>query len=582
MKVKTENLFARTRLKTWPYIHFKKENLYKLFFQCLIIGFLAFVFETLVNLIMNGELVDRGFLYGPFIPLYAISLFFYLLFFNVPVKSVKNFVFYFFTTAIVITLIELSVGNLCEVVFKSELWNYEDILFSATYISLPISLIWGLLATIYLMFLVPLIKKISDKIRLEILYKVVHYAFILLCIDMIASIIVTIKEGIYEEKYYFYDGIPIFLFVSGLFFYFSLVIVIGRFVIAQFKHQNKWIGIFFYPPYIISLFLPLFAMYDYLFRVKSHFIDQLAIIGFFTLAIYIYFFMTFLLSVLVKKVCFIRHKDKENNYITLSAILLSLVISLSICIYGVQQVKNSVVTTYTIHENQLKENYRIVALADVHYGSTGSIINMKKMVSQINQLDPDLVLFLGDTIDNRLAVLDQETFVTEMKQINSRYGKYAIVGNHDIQLNSYDALKYIFSRAGITLLLDESKAINEDFTLIGRIDFSAERKEISEINLENASLPAIVLDHQPQTSSDAKETQAFLQLSGHTHQGQLFPFNLFLKAFYYLNFDKTPIYGIQKRDDEFSLIVSRGYGNWGFPLRTTGPSEIMVIELQKE
>lgn len=579
--MKTENIFERTRIKKFPYIYLSRINICKILFQCIMIGILGFILETMINLIMNGELVDRGFLYGPFIPLYAITLFLYLIFFNIPSKNIKNFVAYFFITAFSITWIEWMIGNICEILFKSQLWNYEDILFSSTYISLPISFFWGILATSYLMFMVPFVKKISDRIEIKILYKFIYYFFILFCIDMIASIIITIKKGIYEEKYYFYDGIPIFLFISGLIFYFFLVVVIGRFVTSQFKHKNKWIGIFFYPPYILSLLLPLFAMYDYLFRVKSNFIDQLAIVGFFVLALYIYFFLSFLLLVGIKKLFFLHDKEKENNYFAMSILFISLIISITICSVGVQKVRKPIVTNYTIYHEQISKNYHIIVLTDIHYGSTGSVLNIKKMVDDVNALQPDLILMVGDTIDNRLSIINQPLFIQEINRLESKEGIFAVVGNHDIQLNSYDALQFFFSRAGINLLFDECRIIHDDFNLIGRIDYSAKRKKLKDI-LKNDDLPTIILDHQPHTAMEAKENLAFLQISGHTHEGQIFPYNLFLKVFYYLNFDKTPIYGMKKWDDTFALIISRGYGNWGFPIRTTGSSEIVIIDLIKK
>ena len=166
-----------------------------------------------------------------------------------------------------------------------------------------------------------------------------------------------------------------------------------------------------------------------------------------------------------------------------------------------------------------------------------------------------------------------------MSKINSKFGIFAIPGNHEYEYNSYYAVIDFFKDSCIELLVDEQVIINNTIQVIGRLDYIyQDRRELQDIIAENpSSLPLIVLDHQPNEYLQAKSCGAFLQLSGHTHNGQLFPANLITKLYMSIRYDCPHINGLYQEDD-FSLYVTKGYGTWGFPIRTTGNSEILQIE----
>jgi predicted MPP superfamily phosphohydrolase len=176
-----------------------------------------------------------------------------------------------------------------------------------------------------------------------------------------------------------------------------------------------------------------------------------------------------------------------------------------------------------------------------------------------------------------------------MNEIHSTYGIYNISGNHEFEKNSLydvsDFMKEVEVLSSNFHYLD-NKAVNIDdkIVVVGRRDFIYNGKKNSRVsietilmrnNLENTKLPIIVLDHQPQDYRNSIKAGATLQLSGHTHNGQIFPGNIILNIFERIQYNCYS-YGEYKEND-FSMFITRGYGAWGFPLRTTGRSEILNI-----
>lgn len=259
----------------------------------------------------------------------------------------------------------------------------------------------------------------------------------------------------------------------------------------------------------------------------------------------------------------------------------SIVLIVCCFIYGMVSANRIVHTTYEvkIEKKSTLDSLKIVMFSDLHLGYVNGQERVDRIVEQINQLQPDIVLIAGDFFDGNLqAISNPNQLIESFQQLSSTYGNYLILGNHDAGDTFLQMLSFI-QDAGIEILSDEAILIDEAFYLIGRKDLSPigyqgtmPRADLSDlVSPEMASYPVIVMDHQPSPLSDYQEVD--LILSGHTHQGQLFPFSLVTKAFYEID------YGHLQAVSGEQIIVSSGVGTWGPPLRLGTASEIVTINV---
>lgn len=250
--------------------------------------------------------------------------------------------------------------------------------------------------------------------------------------------------------------------------------------------------------------------------------------------------------------------------------------------FGVWNATHPVLTNYNLSINKKTGNstsLNIVMISDVHMGTSVKEKGIDKMVTSINRLNPDIVLFDGDIMDEstttKLKAYSAETF----KNIKSKYGVYYITGNHEYFGGNLPETLYYLKKGNVRVLQDEVVKVNNSFYIVGRNDPASIRtskesvKPLSEL-LKNAdrTLPIIVLNHRPSNLQEAENEKVDLQLSGHTHKGQFFPNNFITKMVY------EDDYGYLKKDD-FNLIVSSGYGTWGPPIRIGTNGEIVNIKL---
>lgn len=224
------------------------------------------------------------------------------------------------------------------------------------------------------------------------------------------------------------------------------------------------------------------------------------------------------------------------------------------------------------------KNLRIVSLSDVHLGSIIGKTKFNEIVKQINSLNPDIILFPGDIVDEDLSPIINENLGESMRNLKSRYGIFAVTGNHEYIGGVESACKYL-SDNGVQMLRDTVLKLNNTLYLIGREDRSSERfgkkkrLSLSELMKEvDKSYPVLLMDHQPFELSDAANNGIDLQLSGHTHHGQLWPLNFITKMVYELSWG-------EKKIGSTNYYVSCGAGTWGPPVRTGSRPEILVITL---
>lgn len=288
-----------------------------------------------------------------------------------------------------------------------------------------------------------------------------------------------------------------------------------------------------------------------------------------------------IISILLKVTGIIKQTQVANMSILVDSVIIIFVIIL--LIYGSVHAKNSKVASYNLTINKTAnkiDSLNIVMVSDIHLGEIVDKHRLAKMVSEINELKPDLVLIAGDIIDDDITPFNRQSMKTEFLKIKSRYGVYGILGNHDYLGKDMKSLLNSFNDAGITILQDQIIIVENSFYIVGREDLSSvrysgkERKPLEKI-LEDAdkNLPIIVMDHQPNKLGEAEKNGVDVQFSGHTHGGQYFPGNLFTKNIF------EDHWGYLKKGNT-NILVSSGYGTWGPPIRIASDSEIINAKIK--
>ncbi len=215
----------------------------------------------------------------------------------------------------------------------------------------------------------------------------------------------------------------------------------------------------------------------------------------------------------------------------------------------------------------------LAVASDVHLGNIIRKGRLKKYVELLNRQNADVILFAGDLIDHSIRPVEVQRMDEELKKLKSTYGVYAIFGNHEYYGNIDGATKF-YARSGITLLRDTAITVADRFILIGRDDISQHRRKPLEAIVSGITqnLPKILLEHNPVKVGDAQKNNIDLQLSGHTHNGQLFPLNYIVGSMYPL------AYGYMKTG-KTHYYVSSGLGLWAAPVRIGTNSEIVRITI---
>lgn len=275
-----------------------------------------------------------------------------------------------------------------------------------------------------------------------------------------------------------------------------------------------------------------------------------------------------------------------NNYETAKKITAIIVVALVsfIVLLGNLNKRNIEIRTIeiTIPKGESKlEELNIVMASDIHLSPIDGERLLKTIVGKMNSLNPDIILLAGDIVDDKAKVLDERGIGKSFKKLKTKYGVYSINGNHEF-INGVDSCVRYAEKFGIKFLRDFYELIDSSFYVIGREDSSMpqftgeQRKTLEEIvrDLPN-NYPKILLDHTPFKLEQAQQNKIDLQLSGHTHHGQIWPANLITKMIYEVS------WGYKKKGNTH-YYVSSGAGTWGPPVRTGSSSEIVNIKVKFE
>ena len=312
--------------------------------------------------------------------------------------------------------------------------------------------------------------------------------------------------------------------------------------------------------------------------------DILNIIGGFWLAFMLYGFLFFLLSdliLLILRIPGIIRGDSILQFRKWSFIIIVLSSSLLI-IGGFINAIIPVTREYNITINKSAgsvKTLRIAAVSDIHIGSIIRKRSLKKMSGIIKDLKPDVVLLLGDIVDGEIGPVLRGDLLQYFTWPECTDGLYAITGNHEFIGGANRTIPYIESK-GIRVLKDEVVTLEGGIQLIGRIDrdsfrfYRKERMTLGELMQKvDTTKPVILLDHQPFHLNETAKYGIDLQLSGHTHNGQMWPLNYVTKMIYELS------YGYLKKG-KTNFIVSSGYGLWGPRVRSGSRSEVLLINIK--
>ena len=224
-----------------------------------------------------------------------------------------------------------------------------------------------------------------------------------------------------------------------------------------------------------------------------------------------------------------------------------------------------------------RQQLSVVMASDLHLGRIIRNSRLEKIVGRINGLKPDLVLLAGDLTDEDIPFLSDQNTAAILQRIQAPLGVYSVTGNHEYYSGREKAVSFI-RQGGIRVLEDEIVKVGEALYLVGRKDRTAERfgeprKPLAELMKEvPPGYSVILMDHQPFQLAEAQRQGVGLQLSGHTHNGQLFPINFIVGKIY-----ENPWGYLKKGGTQY--YVSCGVGTWGPPVRTCSIPEIVHIRL---
>jgi predicted MPP superfamily phosphohydrolase len=246
-----------------------------------------------------------------------------------------------------------------------------------------------------------------------------------------------------------------------------------------------------------------------------------------------------------------------------------------IIIYVFYTKSNVVINKYVVEDDSV--DLKIVFFSDLHYKFGNGEKYLKKVLRKINSLDVDLVIFGGDLLGDHYTSKDKDSIIDFLKNIDSRYGKYSIYGNHDINdENDETIVSELLQAGGFKTLINQSEDIiinNKTIRLIGLNNVTYNLYDLECINIKGSDF-SILCFHEGDLYDEVKQFGCNLHLSGHSHGGQIYiPYLVDLI---------TPEYGKKySKGKHDSLISSSGLGMSRLPIRLFARPSIEYIRTKK-
>lgn len=227
-------------------------------------------------------------------------------------------------------------------------------------------------------------------------------------------------------------------------------------------------------------------------------------------------------------------------------------------------------------EKEFEGELTAVAVSDIHLGHGTGPKALKRYVDMINAQNPDVIFIVGDLIDNSIRPLQKAPFDEVLNQLKAPMGIYMVPGNHEYISGIDASADYLDAKTDIKLLRDEIVELPCGIRVLGRDDRSNRSRQTLDSLLSGADTqkPVIVLDHQPYDLAETDAAGVDLQISGHTHDGQLWPLNIIVDKIYEQG------HGYRKWSHAH-IYVSSGLSLWGPPFRIGTKSDLAVIRLSR-
>lgn len=270
----------------------------------------------------------------------------------------------------------------------------------------------------------------------------------------------------------------------------------------------------------------------------------------------------------------IRTHWQQTKLIVMGSIVVGATVLL---IQAYRAVMNPVVTHIHItlpKGSSTRDSLTIAMISDLHIGEVIGKKQVQKYVTMTNAQHPDMVVLVGDLMDYESRFAEKMQADEDFRQLKFPLGTYIVYGNHEYRANRMAKKRWI-EKLGGTLLVDSVVMPDSTFYLIGRDDYINKKRKPLRAIMEglDTSKPTIVLDHQPWSFAEAAMNGVDLQLSGHTHNGQLWPYPLLMKLIY-----EKP-YGYYKKGNT-QFYVSSGIGIAGPPYRVGTVSELVILHIK--
>lgn len=363
------------------------------------------------------------------------------------------------------------------------------------------------------------------------------------------------------------------------------------------KRLDWWLKHFSWSMFLLTIFIGLAFILP-----EDNFLRRpLFKIGAYWLGISLYLILYVALIDLLRWIYSKVFKDKYNDfYARTICTLLIIVLTGATSIYGIINAKIVRTTEYEITINKDGGNFKEMTIAmfgDPQFGYNIGEYHLKQAVDIINKNDVDIVCVAGDIFDNQYsAIKNPDKLIDLFNQIKSKYGMYAVLGNHDVEepilcgftfndddienkLASKEMLDFI-KKSGMVLLYDENVIINDSVNLYGRADQerpnlgNITRKESGDIFKEvDTTKPLFVLDHEPREYDELEKAGVDLMMAGHTHDGQLWPTKIATDIIW------ENAYGLWVKN-AFHAITTSGLGLFGPNMRVGTIAEVCIIHVK--
>lgn len=322
-------------------------------------------------------------------------------------------------------------------------------------------------------------------------------------------------------------------------------------------------------------------------NVNSTLYDVFLWIGSFWFALLGYFLISLLvidIFVLINRFFpffpqFLLQDYAKTKLLTGLIVLLLVFVTVTYGFINANNIKLKTIQLSIPKKNSTLTSLNIFYFSDSHFTPVNNGRIAKRIIELAEEVKPDIILIGGDVIDDKSDQLKRIGIDEELRQLKAKYGVYTINGNHEYIVNVNNADNFL-NENNVQVLRDSMVTIENSVQIIGREDGSiagfahGKRKSVAElVSSARKDLPIILLDHQPFHLAETAAQNVDLQLSGHTHHGQIWPFNFVTKMIYEVSWG-------YKKIANTHFYVSSGVGTWGSPVKVGNDAEVINFQIE--